>query len=194
MLLLGLLGGNLGEVSTTNLLGGALGVLHLAGSGVVDAKTAAIDDNLLELLKGELGGLDVDKLGVGEAAGLASAAIPLSVPDSPFLRKFPLPVHGDPDVEAVLDILEDLNEVGILNLVGQVANVEAVGSRDSRLLVLGAGVVDEDPAVHELGRVEGLADTHGRLDISKLDEAVAAGLLARYSGKTKLPRYPAVRN
>lgn len=126
-----------------------------ATSTVIDSELAAIDLLSNQCLSTLDGTLNIDEVSVGESSRLASTS-----------------VNSNTDIDNISDVAEELIEIGIRHLKGEVADEEGLGRWVLCGSVLALGhvhVVDDETAAFELRLVLGFDGLGGLLDSLELN-------------------------
>lgn len=119
----------------------------------VNTERSVVDRLALENLKSLLSGRNISEVSVSESSWLTSAT-----------------VNGNTDVNNVLDVAEQLVEIGIGHLKSEVADEQSLGWGVLLAGLLGVGhVVDDHAAAGEEGVVEVLNGLGGGLNVLELD-------------------------
>lgn len=115
----------------------------------INSQGAVVNGLALELLHSLLSGSDIGEVGVGETSWLTGAA-----------------VNGNTDVDNVLDVAEELVQVGIGHLESEVADEEGLGWGVLGTVLGGVGhIVDDHAAAGEDSVVKGLDSLGGGLNV-----------------------------
>ena len=150
----------------------------------VNPQLSAVDHLFFQKLPRLLGALDVDEVGVGEAAGLACTA-----------------VDGDTNVGDVLDVAEEVVKVLVGHLEGHVADEEDIAGRVVRRLGTASGggsnlvELDDEVAALEDLHVEALDGGLGVVEVLVLHVGEAEDRIrcCRGAVEGKCSTYPRLR-